>query len=373
MKYITHFSRILVGIAFIFSGFVKTVDPIGFSYKLEEYFSESVFNITFLEPYSLPLSVFFVVFEVVLGIFLLLGIYRKFTLRSLLLLIVFFSFLTFYSAYFDKVRDCGCFGDFIKLKPWESFYKDLILLFFILILFAGKNYIKPLLNLGISKFIAFVGTLISIWIAYEGVFNLPIIDYRAYAEGNSLIEGRKSAEELGLNPPELATIYTLIHQKTKETKVMDDQEYIDSKIWEDSLWVIDTSKTKTIEKKEGYTPPIPPDFEILCNSTDRTDEVLNYDRVVIITILNIKELGVEEIAKIRKLKSDLTHKGIKLIILANDTTNIQLSMCTMDIKVMKTINRSHVGIMLLKKGVVLKKYSYSKFPTIKEIIKIFNT
>ena len=120
--------RIVVAIIFIISGFVKAIDTVGFSFKLEEYFSSSVFNIPFLEQWSLQLAIFVVAFELILGLTLLLKIKLKETLALLILLCVFFAFLTFYSAYYNKVTDCGCFGDAIKFTPWQSFYKDIILL-----------------------------------------------------------------------------------------------------------------------------------------------------------------------------------------------------------------------------------------------------
>ena len=147
MKILVPISRIFVGILFIISGFIKLNDPLGFSYKLQEYFSAEVLNITFLEPYALAISIIVVVFEVVLGVFLLIGYKPKFTVWSLLIMIVFFTFLTFYSAYFDKVKDCGCFGDALKLTPWESFSKDVVLLVFVIILFVGKSYISQLFKI----------------------------------------------------------------------------------------------------------------------------------------------------------------------------------------------------------------------------------
>jgi len=151
MKYITHLSRILVGVLFIVSGFIKLNDPVGFSFKLEEYFSVGVLDLPVLMPFALAIAFFVVVFEVLLGVFLLLGYQLKFTLWSLLSMIVFFTFLTFYSAYFNKVTDCGCFGDAIKLTPWESFTKDIILLILILLLFSGKKYLNILLPTSWTK------------------------------------------------------------------------------------------------------------------------------------------------------------------------------------------------------------------------------
>ena len=139
MKIIVSIMRVFVGLLFIISGLIKLNDPLGFSFKLDEYFSPAVFNLDFLSVFSLPLAVFLVILEVLLGVALLIGIWRRFVVFNLLGLITFFTFLTFYSAYYNKVTDCGCFGDAIKLTPWESFTKDVILLVAILILYWGLN------------------------------------------------------------------------------------------------------------------------------------------------------------------------------------------------------------------------------------------
>jgi uncharacterized membrane protein YphA (DoxX/SURF4 family) len=128
MKILVGIIRIFVGILFIISGFIKLNDPLGFSYKLQEYFSAQVLNLEFLIPFALVIAIVLVIFELVLGIMLIIGYLPRFTLWSLLIMIVFFTFLTFYSAYFNKVTDCGCFGDALPLTPWQSFYKDVVLL-----------------------------------------------------------------------------------------------------------------------------------------------------------------------------------------------------------------------------------------------------
>jgi hypothetical protein len=147
MKWITLVFRIFVGALFIFSGLIKINDPVGFSIKLAEYFE--VFSNDFASffhlfiPYSLSLAVILCLLEVVLGINLLTKHSINYTVNLLLLLIVFFTFLTFYSAYFNKVTDCGCFGDAIPLTPWQSFGKDIILLISILWLFFRKQDMEP--------------------------------------------------------------------------------------------------------------------------------------------------------------------------------------------------------------------------------------
>ena len=143
MKVLVGVSRIFVGVLFIISGLIKLNDPVGFSFKLGDYFAPEVLNLPFLEPYALVIAILVVILEVLLGVMLIVGYAKKFTLWSLLLMIVFFTFLTFYSAYFNKVTDCGCFGDALKLTPWESFSKDVVLLILILFLYKGSRYIQP--------------------------------------------------------------------------------------------------------------------------------------------------------------------------------------------------------------------------------------
>src|SRR5476649_2134721 len=135
-------ARIVVGLLFIFSGLIKANDPLGFSYKLEEYFE--VFHITFLNNLALSIAILLCALEMILGFALLIGVRAKQVAWGLLLLIIFFAFLTFYSAFFKVVQTCGCFGDAIPLTPWQSFSKDLVLLLLIIVLFVNKENIKPL-------------------------------------------------------------------------------------------------------------------------------------------------------------------------------------------------------------------------------------
>ena len=130
MRYVLYICRILVGSLFIVSGLIKANDTLGFSYKLKEYFEPDVLGwlLGFMEPVALPLAMFVCVGEIVLGVAVVLGGRMKLSAWFLLALILFFTWLTFYSAFFDKVTDCGCFGDAIKLTPWQSFSKDVVLL-----------------------------------------------------------------------------------------------------------------------------------------------------------------------------------------------------------------------------------------------------
>ena len=144
IKLITQLARIIVGALFIFSGFVKLIDPIGSQYKFQEYFSEGVLNMEFLIPYALPFAILLIVAEIVLGVMILIGYKPKLTVWSLFLLTLIFLFLTWYSAYYDKVTDCGCFGDAIKLSSWETFYKNVILIALIILLLVKVSLVKPI-------------------------------------------------------------------------------------------------------------------------------------------------------------------------------------------------------------------------------------
>ncbi|HFX18102.1 MAG TPA: DoxX family membrane protein, partial [Flavobacteriales bacterium] len=172
MKLLVQFVRILVAITFIFSGFVKMIDPIGTKIKMLEYFSEDVLNVTFLSPYTLEISIFLILLEFGLGIWLLLGYKPKFTLKALLILILFFLFLTGYSAIFNKVTDCGCFGDAVKLTNWETFYKNIILLLLILFLNWQQAYIKPVFSKSLTSVIAYSMVLLSLFLMIYTVRHL---------------------------------------------------------------------------------------------------------------------------------------------------------------------------------------------------------
>lgn len=217
MKIITATSRIIVGLLFIFSGFIKANDPIGFSYKLVEYYG--VFGTTFLNSTAVAQAIFICVLEIVLGICVLIGIRMKITSWLLLLLIIFFTFLTGYTAisnwfyehpdhprteWFEGVfgfdasrlyymKDCGCFGDAIKLTPWQSFYKDLILLVLIVVIFLRRKKILPffarIMQTNILIFFILASTAFSVYCYYY----LPAVNFLKWKNGadiRPMMEGK---------------------------------------------------------------------------------------------------------------------------------------------------------------------------------------
>lgn len=353
MKFLTQIFRISVAILFVISGFVKLNDPLGFSYKLQEYFSPDVLNLTFLAPYALIFSFLIVVFEVVVGVFLFLGFKPKFTLWSLLSMILFFTFLTFYSAYFDKVKDCGCFGDALKLTPWESFFKDLILLILIVVIFIFKDFIKPFFNTSITNLVATLSLISSIFFGFYVLRHLPLIDFRAYKIGDNIITNMS----IPPNAPKA------VQEFKWKFKVNGSEEvFITNGSYPEVNGDYIGVETRIIE--EGYQPPIL-DFSIESDNENLTETYLAKDKLLIIVSYDLNTANIDGLKKLKEFTDDAISKGYTVIglsasgiidknrIKSNYGFNFEFYLC--DEKVLKTIVRSNPGILHLNKGTVIQK------------------
>lgn len=357
MKILVTFSRIFVAALFLFSGFIKLNDPLGFSYKLQEYFGEGVLNLEFLIPFALLIAVFLVIFEVILGITLILGYLPKFTVWSLLLMIVFFTFLTFYSAYFNKVTDCGCFGDALPLTPWESFTKDLILLVLILLLFFGRKYITPLNPLTLHKWIVFGSFTACLAFAYHVLMHMPVFDFRAYKEGVNIQEGMEIPDDA----PKAEFAYHWKFEIDGEEKIVTTSgEYpeVKGKFIE--------VETKTVN--EGYEPPIH-DFAIEKDGVDYTVEFLGKEKLILIVAYNLSKSEIEGWNAIKAITDKAISKGYEVIGLTASTPkdisqvrelyDLVFDFYTTDETALKTILRSNPGIVKLNKGTIVKKLHWN--------------
>jgi len=357
MKFIIGFSRIFVGILFIFSGFIKLNDPLGFSYKLQEYFSAEVLNLEFLSPYALMIAVLLVITEVVLGVMLLVGYARRLTVWLLLLMIAFFTFLTFYSAYFNKVTDCGCFGDAIPLVPWESFIKDVILLVLILVLFFNWRKITPLFSKGFRSITILLTTIACLLFGYHVLMHLPWLDFRAYKE-NSNIAANMTVPE-GAAPAIFEYRWKFLVDGQEQVITTNgayptvDGEFIE----------VDTEMIS-----EGYTPPVH-DFTIEKGDQDYTQEFLARENLIVIVAYNLDKAETEGIANIRKAAQDAIRKGYKVIGMTSSSPERQKEF-VYDFKLpfefyygdetmLKTIIRANPGIMSLDKGTILQKLHWN--------------
>lgn len=374
-KFLTTTSRVLVGVLFIISGFVKANDPLGFSYKLDEYFV--VFHMEWMSAISLWLAMFISVFEMAVGLALLLGARMKQTAWILLLMILFFSFLTFYSAYFDVVKDCGCFGDALHLTPWQSFTKDAVLLVLILIIFFNRNSITPLLGEKASNLVAYTGFLVALFFSIYCYRHLPVIDFRPYAIGKNILEGMKSAEERGLQPPQYAVKYRMKNMITGKDTVILSSDYTAAKMWEDTTWGQPKAEGENIKIKDGYEPPIH-GFTISNDNGDFTQEFLKKPgHKFILVAYDIAKTNESAQHKINDFVALAQKAKVPFIGLTASTPqqidvfrhehNSMFDYYFSDNTALKTVVRSNPGLVLLNGPVVEMMWHYNDFPSFDEV------
>ncbi|MCG9880002.1 MAG: DoxX family protein [Bacteroidia bacterium] len=369
MKWLTQISRVLVGILFIISGLIKANDTLGFSYKLVEYFE--IFNTQFLDPFAVIISMIICIFEIVSGVALLLGIYNKLNAWLLLLLIIFFTLLTGYSAITHKVTDCGCFGDALKLTPFTSFMKDVVLLLLIVFIFIGTSFIKPLFSLTISNIALSVSFLVSVAFTMYTYFFLPVKDFLPYKVGNNIQELTLVPEGAPKDVVEMMFIYEKAGQ-TFEFKADQLPEDLDAYNFIDR---------KDVVIQKGFTPPIH-DFKIYDKtSIELTDSFFRdagYKLLLVQTKLNKSKTGLE--TKIKQLSEDWIGSGKAFWALTSSNLeesdayakshNFNFSYHNMDDIPLKSMVRSNPGVILLKGNVVVKKWSAYQIPSWETIQKL---
>jgi len=313
LKLLVHLSRIFVGAMFIFSGFVKLVDPIGSQYKFEEYFSEGVLNLEFLIPYALPFSILLIIVEIMLGVSLLLGYKSKITTWSLLGITTVFLFLTWYSAYYNKVTDCGCFGDAIKLTPWETFWKNVLLIGLILLLLIGVKNIKALFSKRINTSLIILSFVSFSYITIHVLNHLPIIDFRAYAVGKNITEGMEFPED-------------------------------------------------------GSVPPVH-DFMLEDTQNDLAPEILAMDKVLLVIVYNASKSDDKGFIDIKYIADKAISKGYNVfgvsasfeddLILIQNNYDLPFDFLFCDETTLKTMIRANPGVMTLSKGTVTGKWNWN--------------
>ena len=313
IKLIVHLTRIFVGAMFVFSGFVKLVDTIGSQYKFEEYFGESVLNLEFLIPYALPFSIVLIIVEIMLGVSLLLGYKSKRTIWSLLGITTLFLFLTWYSAYYNKVTDCGCFGDAIKLTPWETFWKNVILIGLILLLLIRVQNVKEIFPKKLNAFLILVALVSFSYTTYYVLNHLPIIDFRAYAVGKNIKEGMKYPED-------------------------------------------------------GSVPPVH-DFMLEDTQNDLAPEILAMDKVLLVIVYNASKSYDKGFVEIKKVTDKAIQKGYNVygvsasfeddLILIQNHYDLPFNFLFCDETTLKTMIRANPGVMTLSKGTVTGKWNWN--------------
>lgn len=363
MKTAVGITRIFVGVLFIISGFIKLNDPLGFSYKLQEYFSAQVLNLEFLIPFALVLAIILVIFELVLGIMLIIGYLPGFTMWSLLIMILFFTFLTFYSAYYNKVTDCGCFGDALPLTPWQSFYKDIVLLILILFLFINRKLLHPILAKPSHRWIIFLSFMLCFTFAYYVLMHLPLIDFRAYKIGNNIPEKMQLPENA-----------RKAEYEYKWKFIQDGEEVIITNSGEFPQVEGEYVGVETRLIQEGDKPAIT-DFLIEKDGENVTMDILNREKLLMIVAYNLRNTEREGYEIIQSLSEEAKRKGYDVVGLTasgeeatqrlKDKFNLDFDFYRADETLLKTIVRANPGILTLRNGTITQKVHWFDAENIK--------
>ncbi len=358
MKYLAHFSRFFVGIVFAFSGFIKLQDPAGTKIKMQEYFHVfaddlPVFSSLFewFGEHAIYVSVFMCALELILGIALLLSYRPKTTAWVLLAMVIYFAFLTFYSAYFNKVTDCGCFGDFMHLKPWTSFWKDIVLMFFILII-LWQRQVFTIAKTGTFMTITTIGAiLLGIYTNYMQ----PLFDFRAYKVGANIPMAMKPSKPLQFS-------YTMV--RNGEEKTFD-------KYPTDTTWQYKVMTVLNEDAKPKIT-----DYALWNDQGDFTQESFKGDRIYFI-IHNSKHYYENAMPQIKSLTELLAKKGKNVALLTSAGAaefepllkkyGLSTPYFFADEKVLKTIGRVNPTLWILNNGIVKGKWSGYAMPNVDEI------
>ncbi|MES2616593.1 MAG: BT_3928 family protein [Bacteroidota bacterium] len=327
-----------------------------------------------LKPYAVFFSVLLCVLEVVLGFAILIGWKPKLILWTTLITIVFFSFLTWYSAVFNKVTDCGCFGDFIKLEPWTSFFKDLVLLILILFLFIRRKHIVPLFSKWFSINAMCIFTLMSISFAVYCNSYLPVWDFLPYEVGNNIKTmmtapaGQRNSDSVQMvfiyekDGVKKSFMLNALPKSEEGWKYVDRKDSIIIKAWKSNIHDFDFGKR---DEKD----------------VNIKDSILNghgYQLLIISTELNKSNEDAWE--DIRLMATDAKANGIQVYAATSSmleeadafSNEMQLpfKFNNADQTLLKTMMRSNPGVYFFKNGTVLGKWSSRNIPKIKKLQKL---
>lgn len=371
MKTIWHISRILLGLVFIFSGFVKGIDPLGVAYKFTDYFN--VWGMELLTPFALPLGVLLSASEFIIGIALVLNIFISLSSIAALLFMGFFTGVTFLVALQNPVSDCGCFGDALILTNWQTFYKNIFFLAFALIIFLFQRKFKPKQNQLIAPIMATVTIVVFAYLIDYSYKHLPFIDFRPYKIGVNITEGMQIPDNAAQD------IYenTFQYKNKKSGKI--EQFTQENYPWRDSLnWEYISMESELIQK--GYEAPI---HNFLIETQDGEDikDFFLYDEgyTFLFIAYDLDKADRSKINKTNELAEYALNNGMNFIGLTSslpegisnfvEENNIPFEIFNCDETTLKTIVRSNPGLLLLKKGTIKDKWHYNDIPTIEEFEK----
>lgn len=358
----TNACRFLLALVFIFSGFVKAVDPLGTQYKIQDYLE--AFGWVALVPAFLPFlaSVLQAMVEFCLGIYLLFGIRRRMTTLFVVVIMGVMTPLTLWLALSNPISDCGCFGDAVTLTNWETFGKNVLLLIAAVSVFKWGNRITPLVTKRFDWLVAMYAFLYILGMTLYCYRELPVFDFRPYRIGTDIRKGMEIPE--GAKPTVYDTRFILQKNGVEKEFTLDD--------YPDSTWTFVDSRT--VVKEQGYEPPIR-DFSIIRqeDGEDVTDEILTDDKYTFLLVAHqLSQADDSSIDLINELYDYSVEHGYQFYCLTSspdsdiedwqERTGAEYPFCLMDDITLKTMIRSNPGLMLLKNGVVINKWSVNNLP-----------
>ncbi len=358
--------RIFVGILFIFSGLIKANDPLGLSYKMNEFFE--VWKMEAFVQYSLYISIAMIVFEIMAGVAMLIGYAYRSISFLVLLLTIFFTFLTGYAVLSGKIKECGCFGDCIPLQAHQSFIKDIVLLVLVTILFLARNKIGSIFSRTVGTIVMFIMLIFSLGIQIYVLNNLPFVDCLNYKVGTDIVK------DMQLPPGAEPDVYknVLVYEKDGKRVEFTQEEFMaDSTLWENPSMKYIETKSELIKKGTGL--PKITDFSIRdFAGQDYTESLLKDDGYNYLFFLKDADKISGKMDDLKKLIKECYAKGYGFYILsANDeaATNkfkakygIDADAYAVDGTMSKTALRSNGGLMLIKHGVIIGKWSRNNYP-----------
>ena len=367
-------ARILFGITFVVSGFVKALDPIGFAYKIEDYLI--AFQLIPFIPLALTFAVALILVELLLGVFILLGLYRKLSTAMGVLFMAVMTPMTLYIALKNPVEDCGCFGDALVISNWDTFYKNIVLVLLAVLLLVYHKRIKPLFtNKSKGLVVGFV-FLFSLLFCLYNIFYLPIMDFRPYKVGVNIAEQMENDVSNG-------DVYENIYIYEKDG--VEEEFTEDNFPWEDSTWTFVDYQSKLI--KEGEKPLID-EFYITAYAKDGagafvkggdiTDDILTNKVVLFVVSLSLddaREKGMKQIIALADYAAD---NDIELLVATSSEAaaieqwhrkwgNPKVGYGLMDELTLKTIVRSNPGLLLLSEGTIVGKWSSRRLPNQRQL------
>ena len=354
--------RFVLALLFIFSGFVKAVDPLGSFYKIQDYLT--AFGMISWFPKYLPLllAIILSAVEFCVGIFLFFGIRRKIASALALLLMGVMTPLTLYLALANPVSDCGCFGDAWVLTNWQTFGKNIVLLIAAISVFRGRSLIIRFITMKVEWMVSMYTILFVFALSVYCLESLPVLDFRPYKIGTNI----KSAMEIpeGAKPSAFESRFILEKDGKKQEFTLDN--------YPDSTWTF--VETRTILKEKGYEPPIH-DFSLISaeGGADITDSILTYKGYTFLLIAHrMEEADDSNIDLINEIYDYSVEHGYGFYALTSspgdeiefwrEKTGAEYPFCQVDDITLKTIIRSNPGLLLIKDGTILNKWSDNRLP-----------